>query len=91
MDALTRTDNRSRCSNNCWNTSWFGRNEDVEFCSVLPALFCSRRHFLHSGRKKDDVVDAIVEEDEVAIFVQVEEDEQEEELVATVPITLLVG
>ena len=43
---------------------------------------------LRSGRKEDNIADAaIVEEDEVAILVQVEEDEQEEELVATVPIT----
>ena len=56
--------------------------------SVLFVLFVLVVISLRSGRKKDDVVDAaIVEEDEVAILVQVEEDEQEEELVATVPIT----
>tara|TARA_Y100001958_G_scaffold159307_1_gene160254 strand:- start:10304 stop:15262 length:4959 start_codon:yes stop_codon:yes gene_type:complete len=56
--------------------------------SVLFLLFVLVVVSLRSGRKKEDAVDAaIVEEDEVAILVQVEEDEQEEELVATVPIT----
>ena len=55
--------------------------------SVLFVLFVLVVISLRSGRKEDVVDAAIVEEDEVAILVQVEEDEQEEELVATVPIT----
>ena len=55
--------------------------------SILFILFVLVVISLRSGRKEDVVDAAIVEEDEVAILVQVEEDEQEEELVATVPIT----
>jgi len=43
---------------------------------------------LRSSRKEDDTLDALeVEEDEIAILVQVEDDEAEEELVATVPVS----
>ena len=55
--------------------------------SVLFLLFVLVVISLRSGRKEDVVDAAIVEEDEVAILVQVEEDEQEEELVATVPVS----
>lgn len=55
--------------------------------SVLFVLFVLVVISLRSGRKEDVVDAAIVEEDEVAILVQVEEDKDDEELVATVPIT----
>ena len=49
---------------------------------VLVVISCGR------GRKEDLTTDAVVlEEDEIAILVQVEEDVEEEELVATVPVT----
>ena len=55
--------------------------------SVLFVLFVLVVISLRSGRKEDVVDAAIVEEDEVAILVQVEEDKDDEDLVATVPIT----
>ncbi|CAI8336540.1 MAG: Serine protease AprX [Euryarchaeota archaeon UBA443] len=56
--------------------------------SVLFIIFVMVVISLRSSRKEDDTLDALeVEEDEIAILVQVEDDEAEEELVATVPVS----
>ena len=56
--------------------------------SILFLIFVLVVISLRSSRKEDLTTDAVVvEEDEIAILVQVEEDVEEEELVATVPVT----
>ena len=56
--------------------------------SILFLIFVLVVISLRSSRKEDLATDAVVlEEDEIAILVQVEEDVEEEELVATVPVT----
>jgi len=55
--------------------------------SILFLIFVLVVISLRSSRKEDLGMDAVVvEEDEIAILVQVEEDVEEEELVATVPV-----
>lgn len=56
--------------------------------SILFIIFVLVVVSLRSSRKEDPSMDAlVVEEDEIAILVQVEEDEEAEELVATVPVS----
>ena len=56
--------------------------------SILFIIFVLVVVSLRSSRKEDVSMDAlVVEEDEIAILVQVEEDEEEDELVATVPVS----
>ncbi|MGB1567748.1 MAG: S8 family serine peptidase, partial [Candidatus Poseidoniaceae archaeon] len=55
--------------------------------SILFIIFVLVVVSLRSSRKEDPSMEAlVVEEDEIAILVQVEEDEEEGELVATVPV-----
>lgn len=59
----------------------------VGILSVLVLIFVMVGITLRSGKKEDEALDGLaVEEDEIAILVQVEEDEPEEELVASVPV-----
>ena len=59
----------------------------IGILSVLFLIFVMVVISLRSARNKEEPMeDDIVEEDEIAILVQVEEDEPEEELVASVPI-----
>ncbi len=56
--------------------------------SILFIIFVLVVVSLRSSRKEDPSMEAlVVEEDEIAILVQVEEDEEAEELVATVPVS----
>ncbi len=56
--------------------------------SILFIIFILVVISLRSSRKKEDVDDAVLtDEDEIAILVQVQDDEPEEELVASVPIS----
>ena len=60
----------------------------IGIVTTLILIFAMVVISLRSSRKEDHALDAlVVEEDEIAILVQVEEDDVEEELVATVPVS----